>query len=402
MKPAPLAVLAIAVGVANGLVFLGFEWIVNHGDEWLWNDAGDSDAVRWHVIPLAIGFSIVFSLVLRAVGQPRWTQPHVDPLASSHDDEPAAAPAFSGLVIILLIGATSLLAGASLGPEAPLFATAAGLGAWLTARRRLGPFGAAVTLASVGALLAAFFGSLIALAIPLLILRKRTGKLPLPAVAMIVLAGLAAYGTLWLVEGDADGYGGIPSISVRPRDYIAAVVLGATAVGLGMLLRWFIKRLATVTQRIDGAMPWWLAATVFGGVLGGLYLLGGPTVEFSGSAGSSMLLGGDVHYATWALAGLALVKLLATSWSLAAGYRGGLVFPSVFAGVALSLFFAAALPDFAGPGVLLGSIAGLLVEMTAPALGAVMLLALLPLKLLPLGLAGAAAAVFTRRFVTRG
>ncbi len=88
MKPAPLAALAIAVGVANGLVFLGFEWLVNHGDQWLWNDEGDSDAVRWHVIPLAIGFSIVFSLVLRAVGQPRWTQPHLDPLAESNKEEP--------------------------------------------------------------------------------------------------------------------------------------------------------------------------------------------------------------------------------------------------------------------------------------------------------------------------
>ena len=383
MKPAPLAALAIAVGVANGLVFLAFEWLVDHGDDWLWNDAGDSDAVRWHVIPLAIVFSIVFSLVLPAVGQPRWTQPHLDPLAESDKED---APAFGGLVIILAVGLASLLAGASLGPEAPLFATAAGLGAWLTARGGLGPFGAAVTLASVGALLVAFFGSLIALLIPLLILRKRTGKVPLPAVAMIVVAGLAAYGTLWLVQGDGDGYGGVPpAVTVRPRDYAVALVLGAVAVGVGVLLRWFIGRLATVTQGVDRRTPWWLAAAIFGAVLGVLYLIGGPTVEFSGSEGTSMLLGGDVHYATWALAGLALVKLLATSWSMASGYRGGLVFPSVFAGVAVSLFFAAALPDLAGPGVLLGSVAGLLVEMTAPVLGAVMLLALLPLKLVPLG-----------------
>jgi H+/Cl- antiporter ClcA len=124
-------------------------------------------------------------------------------------------------------------------------------------------------------------------------------------------------------------------------------------------------------------------------------------VQFSGSEGSVMLLSGDVHYGTWALAGIAVVKLLATSWSLTAGYRGGLVFPSVFAGVAVSLLVAGALPDVAGPGVLLGSVAGLLVEMTAPMLGVVMLLALLPAKLLPLGIAGAAGAIVGRFAVTR-
>jgi H+/Cl- antiporter ClcA len=123
-------------------------------------------------------------------------------------------------------------------------------------------------------------------------------------------------------------------------------------------------------------------------------------VQFSGSEGSVMLLSGQVHYGAWALAGIALVKLAATAWSLTAGYRGGLAFPSVFAGVAVRLLVAGALPDLAGPGVLLASVAGLFVEMTSPMLGVVMLLALLPAKLLPLGIAGAAGAVAARLAVT--
>jgi H+/Cl- antiporter ClcA len=178
-------------------------------------------------------------------------------------------------------------------------------------------------------------------------------------------------------------------------------VLGVVAVAIGALLRWFVVRLAVVTKRVEDRAPWWVAAAVFGLVLGALYLVGGQTVQFSGSEGSVMLLSGDVHYGTWALAGVALVKLLATGWSLTAGYRGGLVFPSVFAGVAVSLLVAGALPDLAGPGVLLGSVAGLLVEMTAPMLGIVMLLALLPSELLPLGIAGAAGAIAGRLAVTR-
>ena len=217
----------------------------------------------------------------------------------------------------------------------------------------------------------------------------------------IALAGLAAWGTLWLVRGDDHGYGGIPSAAVHARDYAAAFLLGAVALAVGVLLRWFVARLAVLTGRIHDRAPWWLAGAIFGAVLGALYLVGGRSVQFSGSEGAKLLLSGELHYGTWALAGIVLVKLLATSWSLAAGYRGGLVFPAVFAGVAVSLFEVGALPDLAGPGVLLGSVAGLLVEMTSPALGVVMLLALLPAKLLPLGLAGAAGAMAGRYAVAR-
>jgi H+/Cl- antiporter ClcA len=398
-----LGAIAVAIGVADGLVFMGFEWVVKHGTDWLWNDVVDSDDVRWRVVPLALALSVALSALMRGLGQPRWTAPHMDPLgpAEGSGGEPSPAPALPALATILLVGAAGLIAGASLGPEAPLVGLATGLGAWAAARVDLGPVGRVLVLASAGALLVAFFGSLTPIAIPLVIVYQRTRRLQLAAVMAIALAGLAAWGTVWVVHGNHHGYGSIPSAAIHARDYATAVVLGVIAVAIGALLRWFLKRLAVVTKRADDRTPWWVAAAIFGLVLGALYLIGGQTVQFSGSEGSVMLLSGDVHYGAWALAGIAVVKLAATAWSLTAGYRGGLVFPSVFAGVAVSLLVAAALPDVAGPGVLLGSVAGLFVEMTSPMLGVVMLLALLPAKLLPLGTAGAAGAIAGRLAVTR-
>jgi H+/Cl- antiporter ClcA len=398
-----LSSIALAVGVVDGLVFMAFEWVVKHGTDWLWNDVVDSDDVRWRVVPLALALSIALSALMRGLGQPRWTAPHMDPLgpAEGSGGEPPPAPALPALATILLVGAAGLIAGASLGPEAPLVGLATGLGAWAAARADLGAVGRVLVLASAGALLVAFFGSLIPIAIPLVIVYQGTRRLQAAAVVAIALAGLAAWGTVWVVHGNHHGYGSIPSAAIHARDYATAVVLGVIAVAIGALLRWFLKRLAVVTKRVDNRAPWWLAAAVFGLVLGALYLVGGQTVQFSGSEGSVMLLSGEVHYGAWALAGIAVVKLLATSWSLTAGYRGGLVFPSVFAGVAVSVLVAGALPDLAGPGVLLGSVAGLFVEMTSPMLGVVMLLALLPAKLLPLGVAGAAGAIAGRLAVTR-
>ena len=396
-----MAVLAVAVGVADALVFLGFEWLVKHGTDWLWNDLAGSDDERWRVIPLAIVLSLAFSALLRALEQPRWTPPHLDPLHSADGEEHPPAPTLIAVALILVIGAASLLAGASLGPEAALVATSIGLGTWAAARAGLGERGRLLALASAGALLVAFLGSLIALAIPLLLLYQRTKKLAPAAVVIVALAGLAAWATLLVVEGDTDGYAQIPDADAQLRDYAAALVLGAVAAGVGVLLRLLIGRLTSVTEWVHARLSWWLAGAVFGAVLGVLYLAGGPTVEFTGSEGSGELLSGDRHYGAAALAGLVLVKLLATSWSLTAGYRGGLVFPSLYAGVAASLFVAAEFPSIAGPGVLIAVVAGLLVEMTTPAAGIVMLLALLPANLLPLGLVGAAGAIAGRAALRR-
>jgi H+/Cl- antiporter ClcA len=303
--------------------------------------------------------------------------------------------------VILAIGIGSLLAGASLGPEAPLVAFSVGLGAWIASRAAPGPAGRLFILASAGALLVAFFGSLVAMLIPIALLYQKTKRLPIPAILAIVVAGLAAWGMLWLIRGDDHGFGQIPKATVQLRDYFAAFLLGIIAVGIGMFLRRFVVRLSAVTVRLNGGTSWWLAAAAFGAVLGVLYLIGGETVQFSGSQGSQLLIGRADEYGAWALVGIALVKLLATSWSLASGYRGGLVFPSVFAGVAVSLCVAAIDPGLGGPGIMVGAIVGLLVEMTAPILGIVVLFALVPLKLVPIGLAGAAGALIGRRIVDR-
>jgi H+/Cl- antiporter ClcA len=399
-----VAAASIAVGVADGLIFIGFEWLVNHGDQWIWNDVFHTDTSRWRVIPLALVLSLAFSLVLRALRAPRWLPPQLDLLDAVGPGDgkapPPPPPTLKKIAVILIIGAASLLAGAALGPEAPLTATAIALGTWAAARGSFGEASSPLALGSLGALLTAFFGSLVPLVIPLLVVYQRTKRVPLVAVLVTVLAGVSSWLTCLAVQGNDSGYGGIPSLGTHFLDYVAAVVLGAVAAGAAALLRELIRLLSVVTHKLELRTPWWLAAALFGAVLGGLYLLGGQTVQFSGSAGTKMLVSGFGGYGPWALAGIAVIKLGATSWSTSAGYRGGLVFPSIFVGVALGLCAAGAIPNLAGTGVTLGCVAGLLVGMTSPAFGVVFLFSLLPAKLILLGLAGTAGAVLGRLVVT--
>jgi hypothetical protein len=55
-----------------------------------------------------------------------------------------------------------------------------------------------------------------------------------------------------------------------------------------------------------------------------------------------------------------------------------------------------------GPGATMGALAGMLVALTTPTVGVVMLLSLLPFKLLGVGLAGAAGAVVGKRVARSG
>src|SRR4051794_18147419 len=57
---------AVLIGALVSVVFVGFEWVVNHGTDFVWNDVFGTDDERWRVVPLAIGASILFSLLLGA------------------------------------------------------------------------------------------------------------------------------------------------------------------------------------------------------------------------------------------------------------------------------------------------------------------------------------------------
>jgi H+/Cl- antiporter ClcA len=257
-------------------------------------------------------------------------------------------------------------------------------------------------LSSIGALLVSFFNSLLPVLIPPLLLRRQGKPLTLRSAVPPVLACLTAWAIVSLIRGETQGPDIVPVTSDGDLSaMLAALVLGMLAVPIGVLLRRMIREMDRRTERWDRTWYWIAAAVIFGAVLGGLYWIGGESVQFSGKEGTHLLYEDRSDYGVAALLGLLLVKLLATAWSISAGYRGGVAFPSVYAGVALGLAVTTALPDVSGTGAMIGGIAGILAEMTSPGMALIMLLALMPLDLLPIGLVGAIGAVAARRALER-
>jgi len=95
------------------------------------------------------------------------------------------------------------------------------------------------------------------------------------------------------------------------------------------------------------------------------------------------------------------MKLVATAWSLTTGYRGGVVFPSIFTAVATDSFINRVASSFAGPGVVIGVVAGMLTALTGAGFAIVFLLSLLPARLVGLSVAGAGGAILCDRTIKR-
>jgi H+/Cl- antiporter ClcA len=402
-EPPPLkrtVALGVIIGAANALGLLGFEWLTEHLTHVIWNDWAGSEETRWLVLPLAIAGSVALSLTVRATRQARRPPPHTDVLAEADKIKPSS---LRSIAVLLVVGVVSLVGGASLGPEGAVLPASIALGAWAAGKTRTpGPMTELLVLSSIGALLVSFFGSLIPAPIPLLLMRRQGKELTRRSAIPPLLAGVTAWAIVSLIRGTAQGPEILPIDSGGGLSAVVpALVLGVLAVLVGVLLRGIIRAMGGWTERFDRLWHWIAAAVLFGAVLGGLYLVGGESVQFSGKEGVHLLYDDRATYGVAALLGLLLVKLLATGWSISAGYRGGVAFPSVYAGVALSLAITTALPGVSETGVMIGAIAGILAEMTTPGVAFIMLLSLMPLNLLPIGIVGALGAVGGRRALER-
>ena len=114
-------------------------------------------------------------------------------------------------------------------------------------------------------------------------------------------------------------------------------LLGAA---VGLLARWSQPRLAHSLARLGNPMVQTLAGTALFALLAAVV----PLVRFSGHHELVHALEHGVTAGAAALLGLALLKALALALCLASGWRGGEIFPLLFAGAAAGLAAVHALP----------------------------------------------------------
>ncbi|MDD7920353.1 chloride channel protein [Actinomycetospora callitridis] len=310
------------------------------------------------------------------------------------DDAPPP-PKVRWLLRTTALGAVSLVAGGSLGPEATLIALATGLGERMARILRLTRSEAA-SFSAAGALSGLLGGPLGAVVLPL----ERSGR-PSEAVRLLgawLVAGAVGFVAFLLV---LPGGGGIrfdvPEVPLGSAGEVAAAlgwsvpaaVLGVLA-GLVMVLG--LRRGRALVTR---AVPWTVLRATLGGAVLAVCGVVVPLSLFSGEQGVEALVADLPRTTAGGLLVLAAVKVVATVACLATGWFGGEIFPSVFSGVAAGLVVVALVP--AAPvtvAVAAGAGAAATVVLRRPLAVVLILLVFLPLDaLLPILVGVATAAV---------
>jgi len=149
-----------------------------------------------------------------------------------------------------------------------------------------------------------------------------------------------------------------PTYAPRVVDLFYAVPLGLIGGAVGLLFMLALSRL----QRLFQPMK---THVVLRGLLGGLGmgLIGAllPLTLFSGEEQTADLITHAAEIGVLMLIGLAIAKLFATSLLLATGWKGGYIFPIMFASVALGLAVSLLFPGIPVAVAVAATMAGALV-----------------------------------------
>jgi len=385
-RPAPyikLMALVVLLGLISALVTFAFMALVHQGTHLLWDQAALAlgiDPRLFTVLVCTFG-GLLVGLLVKLFGDHTGIFAEVMlEFGKTGRFDYRNAP---GIVITAFV---SLIAGASLGPEAPLADACGGIGTLLSDRLKLDDQQTrTMGYSGVSGMLAAFITSPFGGA--LLGLESAQGgssgmqtyfwvlfpSLLASAVATVVFVLLSGtfFETLYK----------FPAYAPRLADLFYAAPLGLIGGVVGLLFMASLRRLQRLFQPMKGHV-------VLRGLLGGLGmgLIGAvlPLTLFSGEAETSDLITHAAEIGVVMLIVLGLVKLFATSLVLATGWKGGYIFPIMFASVALSLAVNLLLPGIPVAVTVAATMAGALVAvLKAPLFAALFTLALVQIETSP-------------------
>jgi len=338
-RPAPyirLLALVILLGLISAVITFAFVAIVHQGTALLWEQAAVAlglDLRLFTLLVCTLG-GLLVGLLVKLFGD--HTGIFADVMLEFGKTGRFDYRNAPGIVVTAFV---SLIAGASLGPEAPLADACGGMGTLLADRLKLDDQETrAVGFSGVSAMLAAFITSPFAGA--LLGLESAQGgpggrKTYFWVLFPSLLASAVATVVFVLLSGTFfESLYVFPDYTPRLADLFYAAPLGLIGGIVGLLFMLSLRGLQRLFQPMKGSV-------VLRGLLGGLGMgiIGAllPLTLFSGEAGTSDLIAHAAEIGVLMLIVLCVAKLFATTLVLATGWKGGYIFPLMFAGVALGL-----------------------------------------------------------------
>ncbi|MFZ2362206.1 MAG: chloride channel protein [Anaerolineae bacterium] len=266
---------------------------------------------------------------------------------------------------IVLTAFVSLVSGGSLGPEAPMADACGSAGTWLAERLKLDERSTrSLGFSGLSGMLASFITSPFGGA--LLSLEAARGGVSYPWILIPSLVA-SAVGTVAFLVLSQEYFGSLytfPDYAPRVTDLAWAVPLGLLGALAGAIFILAIRTLRRLLAPLRSRL-------IVRGLLGGLILgIAGallPLVLFSGEQQTHVLIQDAAAIGVIQLIVMALVKLLITALLLVTGWKGGYIFPTMFAGVALGMAANLVFPSIPAPVAVAATMGGAMVAtMKAP------------------------------------
>lgn len=337
---------AAAIGTTGGLVASVYYYVLEEFMETVWHVGPDflmpyfpSWLPSWNYlwIVTTIG-GFLLGLTLYLMGSPGEMALVVD---SVHDPGKIEIEQTPAMVVASLV---SITAGGSAGPEAPLVQINGSLGGWLGDKLGLELGSVRVlTFCGMSAALAAFFGDpiggpLFALEIP-----HRRGLQYYEALIPAIVSGIFSFAIFKVNTGLTIGgiYHFAPHPSLTLMNLLEGVSLGAVGALAGAIFIVLFQQMGRLLTPIEESVI--LRATLGGLAIGLIALLFPETLFFSEKQIEGVIeLGQTSSVAT--LVAIAFAKMLAISFTLHCGFRGGFIFPLFFIGANIGLAIGLACP----------------------------------------------------------
>ena len=334
------AIPAAVLGTFSGLALIGLSALAGQLEHVLWDwlpgELGTSGDNRWWIFGMLTAVGIAVGFVVWKVPGHAGPDPATEGLISSPLPI-AVVPSLALAMVLCLAG------GVSLGPENPIIGINVAISVWLLHRflPKLPPeFG---LLVAVSGTIGAMFGTPVAAALLLTEMKQMhaRGQLWDNLFPPLVAAGAGGI-TMYLLEGES------LSVTLPPlgppdwQDLVFGIGVALAAALLAMVALYLFDPMHRLLHRLPNP----LITLIVGGVLlGGLGTIYGEISLFKGLTQMQELAATVTDYSTGDLFGLAAVKLLAMVIAATAGFRGGRIFPVIFASVAFGLGVSALFPD---------------------------------------------------------
>ncbi|NUR92733.1 MAG: ion channel protein [Nonomuraea sp.] len=344
----PLVIPALLVGVGSSVVLIVLSTLAGWLQGYLWQ----VDSPWWTVLML--------TLVGAATGLVVWKVPgHGGPDPATQDLISPPDP-MSALPSLALVTVLTLAGGVSLGPENPItainIALAVGLGSRLMPRAGAPLWLGMAASGTIGAL----FGTPVAAALALSEAPIGDPKVPLwDKLFLPLIAAGAGSATTMALSGEelslpVPAYPGFHTF-----DLLTGAIITTVAAGLGLLAVYAFPHVHRFFHRIGNPV---LMVAAGGLVLGLLGVLGGRITLFKGLHESKELLQGG--HSAGQLALILVIKLVALVVAGTCGFRGGRIFPMIFAGVALGMLANTLFPAIPLSLAVMGGVLGFVLAIT--------------------------------------